>query len=844
MKKLILVLFSVLITLSLSGQSLSSLTPEQQELYKKYKAQQTSSDKTKDVDDNSQADRTMTGKESSKAKEDDTKSGWYKENNDNYENLYSDETSRRDNALLDSIRMDEEYEIKIDENSGRFIRVKKNLTLEIFGSHFFNKQNLTFEPKLNIPTPPNYILGTYDELIVDITGLYEANYHIKVSPEGFVRIPTVGLINVSGQTIATASTNIKKRLSKIYPSITSGQTQISVALGNIRSIRVTIIGEAIRPGSYTLPSLSTAFNALYACGGPGKMGSMRNIKIIRRGRVVANIDVYSFLVDGINKDNFSLQDEDIIKIEPYCNRTTIKGAVKHPAIFEMLKGESLSDLIRFAGGFTENANKSTITLFRLSNKEKTVIDVKEKEMESLNIESGDVFTVTKTYNEFNNKVEIVGSVYRPGSYALEPDLTVKQLIHKADGIKNDAYLNMATIIRKRENQPPQIISFNLGKVLQGLSPDPLLQKDDSVKISNLYSFINSDSVSIWGAVKNPGSYKLMKNSTIKDLIFNAKGFTEMASTDSIELIRIIKDPKLLLETDIKTEVLKFALDKDLNLKNGEGDFLLQNGDQVIVRIVSGYEKIRMVQIEGEVIQPGTYTILNKKERLSDLIRRAGGFTPYAYPLGAYLVRHEKAAGMGNLLKEKMADNLKRQLQSKSNSEIDLSLLKEEGGNINNIREEISGSKAVDQMFDSEGIVGINLQKIMTNPEEKQNFYLEEGDYLYVPRELQTIRVIGEVLFPTYVGYDKSMSLKDYVSGAGGFSNNAQSYRTYVLYANGSAKSTKRILGIKIYPPIKPGSYIVVPQKPVDLKQKLSTAETVSIMTSVATVATLIFSVLK
>jgi protein involved in polysaccharide export with SLBB domain len=844
MKKIVLILFSVLMTLSLTGQSLSNLTPEQLDLYKKYKAQQTGSGTTNNVDENLQTNRTIAGKEDESSKEEETKSDWSKEKNNISENDYSGKMSFKDKAFLDSIRMDEEYEIKVDETNGKFIRVKKEPALEIFGSHFFSKQNLTFEPKLNIPTPPNYILGTYDELIIDITGLYEANYRVKVSPEGFVRIPTVGLINVSGQTVATASANIKMRLSKIYTGVSSGQTQISVALGNIRSIRATVVGEAVRPGSYTLPSLSTAFNALYACGGPGKMGSMRNIKIIRHGKIVANIDMYGFLVDGIYKSNISLQDEDVIKIEPYCNRTTIKGAVKHPAIFETLKGESLSDLIRFAGGFTEDANKSTVTLFRLANNEKTVIDVKENEMESLNIEAGDAFTVTKTYERFDNRVAIVGSIYRPGYYALEPNLTVKQLISKADGIKDDAYLNMATIIRKKENQLPQIISFNLGKVLQNLAPDILLQKDDSVKISNLYSFSKKDSVSIWGAVKIPGNYKLMENATIKDLIFNAKGFTEMASTDSIELVRIIKDPKLLLETDTKTKVLKFSLDKNLNLKSGEGDFLLQNGDQVIVRTISGYENIRMVRIEGEVIQPGKYTILNKRERLSDLVKRAGGLTSYAYPLGAYLVRHEKSAGMGDLLKEKMAENLKRQLQSKSNQELDLSLLKEEGGNINNIKEELSGSKAVDQLFDSEGVVGINLQKIMTNPGEKQNFYLEEGDYIYVPRELQTVRVIGEVLFPTYVGYDKSMSFKSYISGAGGFSDNAQSNRTYVLYANGSAKSTKNFLGIKIYPPVKPGSYIVVPQKPVELKQKISTAETVSIMTSIATVATLVFSVLK
>ncbi|MEA4839380.1 MAG: SLBB domain-containing protein [Bacteroidales bacterium] len=840
MKNIFITLISLLVLIPLSAQSLSDLTPEQIELYKKYK-EQTSPVSTNNVEEKVSQDRTMVD-EISESKKD-------KENElDNKNNgKFSNDLTRKQKVQMDSLKNEEDFKIIYDEENGKYIKVRKDIppALEIFGSKLFSTQDLTFEPKLNIPTPPNYILGTYDEMIIDMTGLYEANYRVKVSPDGFIRIPAVGLVKVSGQTIEAASSNIKNRLSRVYSGMSSGETQVRISLGNIRSIRVTVVGEAFRPGSYTLPSLATAFNALYACGGPGKMGSMRDIKVIRHGKVIANIDMYRFLIDGMVSGNISLQDEDVIKIEPYQNRVTIKGAVKHVAIFEALKGEKLKDLIRFAGGFTENAHRATITVFRLTSKEKMVVDVKENEIPSFEMQSGDVYTVTKTYEKFENRVDITGSVFRPGAYALELGLTIRKLIAKADGVKEDAYLNMATIIRKKENQIPEILSFNLGEVLYGISPDILLQKDDSVRISNLFDFREKEMVSIWGAVKKPGTYKLIENITIKDLVFKAKGFKEMASTDSVELIRIIKDPQMLKETDVKTIVKKFKLDKNLNFKDGEGDFLLQNGDQVIVRTIPGYEDVRMVRIDGEVLQPGKYNIINKTERISDLVRRAGGFTNYAYPLGAYLIRYEKTSGVENILKQKMVDNAKRQLESKSTKEIDVNLLKETGSNdIDDVKEKLSGTKSVDQILDSEGIVGINLKEIMKHPGSSQDLYLEESDVIYVPRELQTVRVLGEVLFPTYVGYEKGLSLRDYVSSAGGFSNRAQRSRTFVLYANGTAKSTSSFLGIKHYPPIRPGSHIVVPEKPTELKNKMSTAETVSILGSLVTVATLVISVLR
>jgi len=824
MKKYFLALISLAFVGFLNAQSISNLTPEQLEMYKKYKSGQSinTSNATTVTQETVEPER-ASSEEKVQANKD---------------------TKTLQTMELDSLDMQTMDELQAAR--ARILAKKMPIEPEVFGSLLFKNQKLTFEPKLNIPTPPNYILGTYDELIIDISGLYEANYRLKVSPDGFVRIPAIGLVKVSGQTIEAASSNIKNRLSKIYTGVGSGETHINIALGYIRSIQVTVVGEATHPGSYTLPSLASAFNALYACGGPGEMGSMRDIKILRHGKVLANIDMYKFLVDGVATDNIPLQDEDVVKIEPYQKRITITGAVKHIAIFEALPGETLQDLIRFAGGFTENASKFLITAFRLTEREKTVVDVSENQFASFELKSGDQFNVTTTYNKFDNRVDITGSILRPGAYSLEPGLTVKQLVAKADGLKEDAYLNMAVIYRKVDHSIPEVIGFNLGEILKDNAPDILLQKDDSVRINSLLNYREAEAVTILGAVKAPGTYKLLENISIKELVFKARGFTEMASTDSVELIRIIKDPKKLMETDEKTIVLKFHLDKNLNFKEDEGNFLLQNGDQVIVRTISGYEEIRMVKIEGEVFQPGTYNILNKTERISDLLKRAGGVTQFAYPIGAYLIRYEKTSGVEGILRQKMVDNAKRQLQSQSSNSIDTKLLKETGGveNLNQMKEALSSTKSVEQLLKTEGIVGIDLKDIMADPGSKQDLYLEEGDILYVPRELQTVRVLGEVLFPTYVSYSKGMTLSSYISSAGGFSDRAQKNKTFVLYANGSAKSTSNFLGFRTYPPIKPGSNIVVPEKPTEIKDKISTAELVSIMSSIATVAVLVISVFK
>jgi len=719
----------------------------------------------------------------------------------------------------------------------------------VFGSYLFGKQNLTFEPNLNIPTPPYYVLGTYDEIIVDISGLYEANYRLKVNTEGFIRIPNIGPIKVGGIAISEASKIIRNRLSAVYTGI-GGGTKVNVSLGSIRSIRVTVIGEAYKPGTYTLPSLATAFNALYACGGPGENGSMRDIKVIRRGKVVADIDVYDYLMKGSLKNNVQLCDEDIIKVEPYRTRVKISGAVKRQGIFETLSGETMSDLINYAGGFTDIANTSAITVIRLKGKEKTVADVTGEMMNSFKLESGDSVNVSGIYDKYNNKVTLLGAVYRPGVYSTDSCSTVAGLIKKADGLRDDAYLGIAYIIRQRANDVPEMIGFNIGKVMSGVDKDISLRKDDSVRVEYLKDFTENKIVGVWGAVLTPGNYKLVDKMTVKDLISMAHGFTEQASTDSIELVRIIKDPIKLFTSPEKSMVFKIAMDKNLNINDNSRDITLESGDQVIVREISGYEPIRVAKIGGEVVNPGDYSITGKTERISSLIRRAGGFTEYAYPDGAYLIRKESAKGMERKLNDIATENIKKEIASKNGEKLDAATLGTGENAIENyakadsVRREVAGSDVMKNLSDNESLVGIDLGKIIANPGSENDLYLEDGDEIYVPRKLQTVRVMGSVLFPTYVRYKGGMTLKGYVNRAGGFSDRANKNHAFVLYANGTVKSVRRVFWIRNYPRVTPGSKIIVPEKPMEVKSKMTTAETISMMSAIITAAALIISAFK
>lgn len=735
------------------------------------------------------------------------------------------------------------------------LKLKKYLELDkksrVFGTDIFYNSKLSFEPNINIPTPPNYVLGTYDEVLVDISGLYDVNYKLKVNPEGKIRIPNVGLINVGGITVEAASRNIKNELSRIYTGIGTGETRVNVSLGNIRSIRVSIIGEAKYPGTYTLPSLATAFNAIYACGGPGEIGSMRDIKIFRSGKLLTKIDLYEFLVSGNYKNNINLQDNDVIKIEPNNMKVKVGGSVVREGVYETVNGESLKEMISFAGGFAEDANKSMVTIIRYADKGKTVLDIPEQLLSTCLLKAGDSISVSKLVDKYDNLIVLEGAVRRPGSYAIDSNgISITKLIEKSGGLLDDAFINMAMLTRQRKNQMPEIISFNLGKILKNETDDIILQANDSVKINFIEEMTEEFTVNIEGEVLEPGDYPLTKDMSVRDLIYLAKGFTEKAATDQIQLIRIIKDPSKMENGTRKSVSYNFKLDKNLNVESGSANVKLENGDLIIVRSIEGIEPIRIVSIQGEVKNPGYYNIENKNIRVSDLVEMSGGFTKFAFVGGAYLIRNEKNDAQENSMYKILSRNLRKILLNSSGNNLDMALInKMKANNIDDINavdtiSKFSNFVEIKEMMNSEGIVSLNLDEIIRNPGIYKDINIEDGDVLYVPRSSQTVKVLGEVMYQSYVVYNNTLGLKDYITASGGFSNRALRKNTFIMYPNGQVIGTKSFLGINVYPRVLAGSIIIVPKKNIDISNKLNVAEIVTMTSSLTSTLALIYSIIK
>lgn len=747
------------------------------------------------------------------------------------------ETSERSYMFPDSLMLEE---LEKEEEQKK---------LKVFGTRMFRKSKITFEPNINLPTPMNYVIGSGDELLIDVSGLYDVNFKSKVTPEGKIRIPNAGLIQVGGLTIEKAIRGIKTELSKYYTGIQNGQTRVDVAVGNIRSIRVAVAGEAAFPGTYTLPSLATAFNALYACGGPGEIGSMRDIRVIRNGKQVATLDFYEFLITGNLSDNIVLQDNDILLISPNNSKVIIDGAIKRPAIYEVKSGESLADLIRYGGGFREDANRSIVNIYRFEESVRKVLDVPLSLLTSSMVKPGDSVYIAPVVDFYDNIVFLTGAVNRPGSYSVDDEASVRSLISKAGGVSDEAFVNMAQIIRKRKNQIPEAISFNLGKILSGEHADIRLQRNDSLRIDSVSSFLEKHQVRIAGEVLEPGDYPLKKRMMVKDLIYISRGFTEMASTHNIQLIRIVKDPQKMEGGVKKSYNISFDFDKELNIMEGTGDMVLENGDLVIVRPIEGIESIRIASVQGEVKNPGYYNIETKNIRVSDLLNLTGGFTQYAFVEGAYLIRSDKIKSTQTSMSTILSRNLKKILQS-STANIDAAMLQKM--QVNNIDElnaidTVAGAanfKEIENLLYSEGIVSLSLKDIIKDPTTYKNILIEDGDVLVIPKKQQTVKVLGEVMYPSYVVYSSSNGFNDFITASGGFSDNALRKNSFVLHPNGKVIGTRTFLGFKIYPRVVAGSIIVVPKKTIDLSGRISAGELVSISSSITSVMALVYSILR
>jgi len=695
------------------------------------------------------------------------------------------------------------------------------LKSKIFGKELFSNAATTFEPNLRLATPLNYVIGTGDQLLIDIYGYSEVSYQLTVSPEGNINIPYAGIVPVSGITVEAATARIRSKLAPIYSGLKTGNTKLSIAIGNIRSIKVILTGEVTKPGTYTLPSLATVFNALYSSGGPTENGSFRAIEIIRNGKKVATLDVYDFLLKGDLKNNIRLQDQDIIRIPTYLKRVEIVGEVKRPAIFEMKEGENLEQLLNFAGGFTERAYQARLKVLKNTTTERKIADVVADAFASYQPQSGDKFFVNEILDRFENRVTIEGAVFRPGQYELTPGLTVRNLIQTAEGLKEDAFKNRAYITRLTADNNTELISFDVAKVMSGAAADIPLKREDVINIASIFELREAYAVNIDGEVRYPGQFPFSENMSLEELIIKAGGFKESATPQRIEISRrVINADSLASSASARTaEVFQIEVDRDLSTVSSK--FILKPFDLITVRSAPGYEVQRQVRIEGEVLYPGVYSITRKDERISDLIRRAGGLSQLAYPKGASLKREGRWENELDREKEdlKLQQFKKVQRGAKDSTVVEL-----------------------ENKLTRNNFVGINLEHILEKPGKRYDLFLEEGDIISVPKELQTVKVSGEVLSPNTVLYTKSKGFKQYVNNAGGFSQNALKSRAYIIYANGAVRSTKKFLFFNNYPLVTTGAEIFVPK--AEEKRKLTPAETIGIISGLASFGAIILGVMN
>jgi protein involved in polysaccharide export with SLBB domain len=698
------------------------------------------------------------------------------------------------------------------------------LALKNFGFDVFNNPRVTFEPNLRIPTPKNYVLAADDELLIEVTGYSEASYRLKVSPEGYIRIPIAGSLNVNGLSIEQARKNIIQKLSNtIYSNIKTGGTRVDVTLGAVRSIKITIIGEANNPGTYTLPSLASAYNALYACGGLNANGSYRNIQLIRDNQLIATIDIYDYLLHGTKVNDVRLMDQDVIKINTYSTRIELKGEVKKPGQFDVRPGETLANLIDIAGGFTDQAYTAKIQVFQNTEVERKLNTLAKEDFGKTIPQKGDSYIVGKILNRYKNRISIKGAIYRPGEYELKENYSLLKLIQEADGLREDAYASRGIIQRLKDDLSPQLLAFDLKDILSGDQPDISLRKEDRITIFSKFDLKEGYYVSIEGEIASPGIFLYEEDITVKDLILLSGGLKEASSLKRIEISRRIKDADPNSSNAITATIFEHDLSQD-SIGSGIDTFKLAPFDEVTIRPAPGYFVQKNVVIQGEVLYAGKFTLATKNDRISDLLKRSGGLTPEAYVRGAVLVRSKNRSKFEIDNTEQGLNNL---IKQNYNAGTNSTLLQYQ-------IESIARKKSER--------VGIDLQKIIDHPKSAFDLLLNDGDTLIIPKELQTVRVNGEVLYPTLVRFTDKYKFKDYVNGAGGFSDRSAKRRAYLVQANGTVKGTKSFLFVRKYPTVKPGSEIFVPIKRE--RERLRTIEIVSISTALVTMLAILLNVVK
>nr|WP_297337108.1 SLBB domain-containing protein [Algoriphagus sp.] len=736
---------------------------------------------------------------------------------------------------------------------------------KIFGFKLFHNRQLNFNPSLNIPTPPSYVIGSGDQLLIDIYGASQQSYDLSVSPEGRVFIPNVGPVSVGGSSVEAATSRLKASLGRIYSGLlgSSPNTFMQVRLGNIRSIKVSMVGELTKPGTYTLPSFATVFNALYAAGGPNENGAFRTIQVYRNSRLEATVDIYDFLTQGDQSSNIRLQDNDVIIVPPYQSRVEVIGPVRREGYFETKPGETLEKLISFTGGFSPKAFKDRITIRRYEENLRKVLDVSSAEFDQFSLQDGDEVLIGEVLDRYTNRVQVVGSVVREGEFSLVEGMTVKALVEKAEGLRPEAFTQRATLYRTNKDLTLGAIPLDLQGIMDGDIEDVELKNEDLLFIPSRYDIQEEFYVKISGEINFPGTYPFASEMTVGDLILRAGGFLESAANSSIEIARRVRDAQSGQIAEIST----LTINPNLELSEEEQNLPLSPFDHVFIRRSPGFEREQIVSVRGEVQYPGEFVIKNANERISDVIKRAGGLSAFAYPKGANLIR--RTVYFEGQTEEEIREENLRQMWERLNPEtnrnlneaekmlferIDKKLVKIEEEKKERKDKEAENRLSLDQTmvfsdslsidpqlnesrYKEEELVGINLESIMQNPGSDEDLILMEGDILQIPKQLQTVRMVGEVLLPTTARFEKGKTLKHYISKSGGFTEKARKSKAYVIYANGDAAQTRSFLGIKNYPVIEPGAEIVVPQKPE--RERMSAAGWIGIASSLATLGILI-----
>lgn len=711
---------------------------------------------------------------------------------------------------------DAEREMKMSNELGFLFPDSVMMTFpkkkEIFGHRIFQNKDMLFEAAYNLPTPPNYKLGPGDEVAIDIWGASQISMQETISPDGNIYVENLGPVHLSGLTITQANSHLKRQFGQIYSGINGDEpnSNISLSLAQNRTIQVHVMGEVENPGTYAMSSFATVFNALYQAGGVNEVGTLREVKVFRSDKLVATYDVYDFILNGHSNMGIRLEDNDVVTVDAYKSLVSVTGCVKRPMYYEMLETESVSQLMKYAGGFQGNAYKEDVRLIRNGKREREIYTLNVDEQQSFLVADGDSVSVDSIMPTFANMVEVKGAVYRPGQFQMNGRVkTVKQLIECAGGLKDDAFMNRAILNRRNPNNTLDNLAINLTDLMDGRSEDIALRKNDVLLVPSLFEMQEVQTVTIYGEVAFPGVYQYMDNMTVEDFIVNAGGLNEGASTARVDVARRVKDAKATTASDTITLTYSFSLSDNLQVEKNP-DFTLMPFDEVYVRKSPGYHKQENVVVEGEVLFDGTYALTKKNQRLSELVQNAGGLTPQAYPEGARLVRQMTEEEL-----QRLEVTVETALQTAKNEEDSI-----------NIRNTLANQVSYP--------VGIELHKALAKPGSAADITLRDGDRLIVPQFSNTVKMSGEVMYANTVAYQKGRRLNYYLDQAGGYGDEAKKSKVYVVYLNGTVARANK-LNSRL---IQPGCEIVVPKKN---KERLKTTEILSLGSTSASLATVIIT---